>query len=145
MKPIKMKESKDTIASRVKKIRQTLGIKGKDFAPRLKISGPSLSEIENGKYHPNFEFIYNIVREFNVNLYYLIFGEGNMFIDPGKRTDMGILEELFSTSGNIRRFIYYFERSEIIRYFILSEFKQKLIRDKKMIEKEIEEFEKERD
>jgi transcriptional regulator with XRE-family HTH domain len=133
---------KETISDRIKKIRNMLNIKGKDFAPRLKISGPSLSEIENGKYYPNFEFIYNIVREFNVNLYYLIFGEGNMFIEPGKRTDMGILEELVSNNKNIRRFIYYFERSEIIRYFILSEFKQKLLMDKELIEKDLVEFEK---
>jgi hypothetical protein len=58
------------------------------------------------------------------------------------RTDMGILEELVSNNKNIRRFIYYFERSEIIRYFILSDFKQKLLMDRELIEKELVEFEK---
>ncbi|UCH95190.1 MAG: helix-turn-helix transcriptional regulator [Candidatus Aminicenantes bacterium] len=134
--------NKETIANRIKKIRKTLNIKGKDFAPRIKISGPSLSEIENGKYYPNFEFIYNIVHEFNVNLYYLFFGEGNMFIEPGKRSDMSILEELAGNIGEIRRFIYYFERSEIIRYFLLSQFKSKLMSDKELVEKELEEFER---
>jgi hypothetical protein len=84
----------------------------------------------------------NIAREFNVNLYYLVFGEGEMFIEPGKRTDMVILEELAGNSSHIRKFIYYFERSDIIRFFLLSQFKHKLMLDREMIDKEISEFEK---
>jgi DNA-binding XRE family transcriptional regulator len=136
------KENKNTVAYRVIKIRNTLNIKGKDLASRIKISQPCLSEIEKGKYYPNFEFMFNIAREFNVNLYYLVFGEGEMFIEPGKHTDYGILEELLSSSSSIRKFLYYFERSEIVRFFILSEFKQKLMLEKDIIEKEIAEFEK---
>lgn len=135
-------ENKNTVGNRVKQIRKALNIKGKDFAPRLKISGPSLSEIERGKYYPNFEIMVNISREFNVNLYYLVFGEGEMFIEPGKYTDLEILEDLVSSSSHIRKFLYYFERSDIIRFFVLSQFKQKLMSDKEMIEKEIAEFEK---
>jgi len=135
-------ENKDTVGYRIKQIRKALNVKGKDFAPRIKISGPSLSEIEKGKYYPNFEFMVNIAREFNVNLYYLVFGEGEMFIEPGKHTDFGILEELVSSSSSIQKFLYYFERSEIIRFFILSQFKQKLMMEKEMIDKEIAEFEK---
>jgi transcriptional regulator with XRE-family HTH domain len=135
-------ENKDTVGYRIKQIRKALNIKGKDFAPRIKISGPSLSEIEKGKYYPNFEFMANIAREFNVNLYYLVFGEGEMFIEPGKYIDFGILEELVSSSSSIRKFLYYFERSEIVRFFVLGQFKQKLMLEKDIIEKEIAEFEK---
>jgi transcriptional regulator with XRE-family HTH domain len=136
-------ENKNTVGYRIKQIRKTLNLKGKDFAPRIKISGPSLSELEKGKYYPNFEFLVNISREFNVNLYYLLFGEGDMFMDTGSRTDLGLLEELINSSSTIRNFISYFERSEIIRYFILSQFKYKLMLDKEMIEKEIAQFEEE--
>jgi transcriptional regulator with XRE-family HTH domain len=135
-------ENKDTVGYRIKQIRKALNIKGKDFAPRIKISGPSLSEIEKGKYYPNFEFMVNIAREFNVNLYYLVLGEGEMFIEPGKYIDFGILEELVSSSSSIRKFLYYFERSEIVRFFVLGQFKQKLMLEKDIIEKEIAEFEK---
>jgi transcriptional regulator with XRE-family HTH domain len=135
-------ENKDTVGYRIKQIRKALNIKGKDFAPRIKISGPSLSEIEKGKNYPNFEFMANIAREFNVNLYYLVLGEGEMFIEPGKYIDFGILEELVSSSSSIRKFLYYFERSEIVRFFVLGQFKQKLMLEKDIIEKEIAEFEK---
>jgi transcriptional regulator with XRE-family HTH domain len=127
------------VGFRIKQIRKALNLKGKDFAPRIKISGPSLSEMEKGKYYPNFEFMVNIAREFNVNLYYLIFGEGEMFIDPEKGTDFSILEDLVNSSGSIRKFLYYFERSEILRFFILSQFKHKLMLDKEMMDKEIAE------
>jgi transcriptional regulator with XRE-family HTH domain len=142
MEKMKDEDNKNTVAYRVRQIRNALNIKGKDFAPRIKISGPSLSEIEKGKYNPNFEFIVNIAREFNVNLYYLIFGEGEMFIEPGKRTDMAILEELAGSSKHIRKFLYYFERSDIIRFFILSQFKYKFMLDRELIDKELVEFEK---
>jgi transcriptional regulator with XRE-family HTH domain len=135
-------ENINTVGYRIKQIRKALNIKGKDFAPRIKISGPSLSEVEKGKYYPNFEFIVNLAREFNVNLYYLVFGEGEMFTKPGNQTDMLLLEELAGNSSHIRDFIYYFERSDIIRFFILSQFKHKLMLDRDMIEKEISEFEK---
>ena len=142
MKNENIKNTRETTASRIKQIRKTLNIKGKDFAARLNISGPSLSELENGKYYPNFEFIYNISREYNVNLYYLLFGEGNMFIEPGKRADINKLEELAGNNEVIRRFLYYFERSEIIRYHILGQFKIMLMTEKDLIEKEVTEFKK---
>ena len=132
--------TKEVVGARIKEIRKTLNIKGKDFASRLNVSGPSVSEMEKGKYYPNFEFIYNIAREYHVNIYFLLFGEGNMFIEPGRISEVGLLEELAGNNENVRRFLKYFERSEIIRYFILSQFKSKMIADRDMIEKELEEF-----
>jgi transcriptional regulator with XRE-family HTH domain len=128
------------IAGRIKEIRNALKLKGKDFAAQLNISGPSLSELENGKYNPNFDFIYNAARVFNVNLYYLLFGEGTMFIKSGKYGDITILEQLMEKDEFIRQFVRYFERSYIVRHFILSEFKAKLMSERKIIEDELEEF-----
>jgi hypothetical protein len=64
-----------------------------------------------------------------------------MFMSPGSRTDFGLLEELVNSSGTVGKFINYFERSEIIRFYVLSQFKQKMMLDKEIIEKEIAEFE----
>ena len=134
-----MKDSpvKETIAARIKHIRKTLKIKGKDFASRIGISGPSLSEVEKGKYYPNFEFIYHMAREYNVNLYYIIYGQGEMFLDPGKQTELRELEELADNSDDVRRFLKYFQESEIIRYHMLSQFKSKITLEKELIEKEL--------
>ena len=133
-------ENKTIVGNRIRQIRKALNLKGKEFAPRLNISGPSLSDLEKGKYYPNFEFLINISREFNVNLDYLIFGEGDMFMSPGSRTDFGLLKELINSSGIVSKFITYFERSGIMRFFLLSKFKEKIILEKEIIDKEIAEF-----
>jgi hypothetical protein len=64
-----------------------------------------------------------------------------MFLSPGIRADFGLLEELVNSSGTVGKFINSFERSEIMRFFLLSQFKEKLMSDKDLIEKEISEFE----
>ena len=134
---MKHQENMPIVGKRIRQIREALTLKGKDFALRLNISGPSLSELEKGKYYPNFEFLINISREFNVNLYYLVFGEGDMFMNTGSRIDFGLLEELINNSSTVGKFINYFEKSEILRFFVLSQFKQKMMLDKELIEKEI--------
>jgi transcriptional regulator with XRE-family HTH domain len=74
----------NVFAERLKLTRETLKLKQKEFAARLNISAASYSEIESGKYKPNYEFIYNLAKEFNVNLYYLLFGKGDMFLEPDR-------------------------------------------------------------
>jgi transcriptional regulator with XRE-family HTH domain len=41
------------IASRIRAIREALHLTQKQLAQRLNISGPTLSEFENGKHQPN--------------------------------------------------------------------------------------------
>ncbi|MCP4230071.1 MAG: helix-turn-helix transcriptional regulator, partial [bacterium] len=101
-------------AERLRLVRQTLTMTQKEFAARLKISGPALSEIENGKYKPGFDFIVNISREFNVNLYYLLFAEGDMFLDP-TRAYTNRMEKFAMNIPEVRRFFNYFERSPFVQ------------------------------
>ncbi len=129
--------------SRIRQIRKELNLKQKDFAERLKISGPSLSEIETGKYKPGYDFLVKITSEFNVNLYYILFGEGEMFIDPTAASYSGV-EKFAVNIEDVRDFLYHFERSSILQYFILNQYKTKMVMEKEPIVREIEEFEKRR-
>jgi transcriptional regulator with XRE-family HTH domain len=63
-----MKEMNEehNVSQRIKKIRRALNFKQKEFAQQLSISGGSLSEMEKGKYPPNFEFLKKVSRDFNV-------------------------------------------------------------------------------
>jgi transcriptional regulator with XRE-family HTH domain len=63
-----MKEMNEehNVSQRIKKIRKALNFKQKEFAQQLSISGGSLSEMEKGKYPPNFEFLKKVSRDFNV-------------------------------------------------------------------------------
>jgi len=133
---------KAEIAQRIQDIRKHLNMKSKHFAESLGVSGPSQSELENGKYLPNFEYIANLMIVFNVNLYYLFFGEGKMFEETPQNADIMELEKLAESNKDIGTFLYYFERSNIIRYYILSEFSSKFRMEQKLIEQEAAEYSK---
>jgi len=132
----KENENLSFIASRIRGIREALNLTQKQLAERLNISGPTISDFENGKHPPNFEFIYNIYLEFHVNLYYLLYGEGEMFEERGGPLSQR-LDRLCKQNKDVHRLLEYFSKSEIIRYFILSQFKGKMLIEKELIEKEI--------
>jgi len=81
-----------------------------------------------------------LTKEFNVNLYYVLFGEGDMFIDP-----------IFSSYNRTRRyavnvddvrdFLYHFERSPMLQYFILSQYQAKMLSEKDLTKRQIGENE----
>jgi transcriptional regulator with XRE-family HTH domain len=133
---MKKENNLTVIASRIRAIRESLHLTQKDLAQRLNISGPTLSEFENGKHPLNFDFIYNIHREFHVNLYYLLYGEGEMFQEQGGPLSQR-LDRLCKVNKDVSKLLEYFEKSEIIRYFLLSQFKGKLLLEGGLIEKEI--------
>jgi transcriptional regulator with XRE-family HTH domain len=133
----KEKNNLTLIASRIRAIRESLNLTQKQLAQRLNVSGPTLSEFENGKHPPNFDFIYNIYNEFHVNLYYLLYGEGDMFEERGGPLSQR-LDRLCKQNPDICRLLEYFEKSSIIRYFLLSQFNGKMLLDKELIEKEIQ-------
>ncbi|HLP46316.1 MAG TPA: helix-turn-helix transcriptional regulator [Candidatus Kapabacteria bacterium] len=150
MKATNKEEDKDLnkkpedFAWRLRAIRKTLQLRQSDFADRLKVSGPALSEIENGKYKPGYDFIYNLVKEFQVNLYYLLFGEGEMFRDPlgsyGNRAG-----KLSVNAPDIRNFLENFERSPFVQYSVLAHFRSLMLRDREIIEQDIIKAEAERE
>ncbi|MCX6580612.1 MAG: helix-turn-helix transcriptional regulator [Candidatus Aminicenantes bacterium] len=130
------KKKPEGFALRLRAIRQALQLRQADFAERLNISGPALSEIENDKYKPGYEFLYNAVKEFNINLYYLLFGEGDMFRNP--------MEAMSDRAGkfavnipDVRAFIDSFERSSYVQYSMLAHFRTLMLRDREIIEQDI--------
>jgi len=129
---------KDDVAGRLKKIREALKLKQKEIAQQLNISSPSYSELEAGKYKPRFELISKLSREFNVNLYYLMFGEGDMFLGPVQLFSRRIGKNVVNKE-EIDRFLNYFENSPMAQFMILGSFRAILNKDKETIEKEVEE------
>jgi transcriptional regulator with XRE-family HTH domain len=130
---------KNDFARRVKEVRKTLNIKQKDFAARLGISGACLSDIEKGKSKPGHDFFYKISREFHVNLYYLFFAEGDMFINP-RRLPNFQGSDFAVDSDDAREFLFYFQRSRILQYFILGHYRTVMQTNREAIEKEAEAY-----
>ena len=134
------KEKENDVGNRIKQIRLELKLKQQEFADKLDMSGPSLSEIETGKYKPGFELLLKLYKTFNVSLYYVLFGEGSIFVDPAE-SSYRRLESYAKNSEDVRDFLYHFERSSILQYFILNQYKKQMMTEKDLILKEVEDFE----
>ncbi len=104
----------ETIADRVKKIRKILDLTNETLSSRLGIGKATLSNIETGVSKPCHDFFYAIVQVFNVNPYYLLFGQGDMFSD---HVDTFVNQEKGQPyfEEKIKKFLEDFKRSNIIR------------------------------
>jgi len=126
--------------ARIRQIRKQLNLRQKEFAEKLKISGPTLSEIETGKFKPGYDLLVNLVKEFNVNLYYVLFEEGDMFIDP-IFSSYNRARRYAVNVDDVREFLYHFERSPFLQYFIMELYQKKMLAEKDLILRQIEENE----
>ena len=135
-------EQNTEIGNRIKQTRKALNLKQKDFAKELNISVSSLSEVETGKYKAGIELLTLLSKKYNVNLYFVLFGEGDIFISP--TASLYTRASKFAINlKDMRNFLYHFERSSILQYFILSQYKARMLSEGDMILKEIEASENE--
>lgn len=124
------------IGLRMQTIRKRLGFKQQNFAAELGISPASLSEIEAGRAKPMFDTIFNLTKKFKVNVYYLLHGQGEMFFGGDVEASIGT-GKFGDYSEWLRKFLFYFRQSEMVRYAMMSEFKKYLLENERLIEKEI--------
>ncbi len=131
------------VGNRIKNIRTELKLKGIEFAEKLGISAPKLSDLENGKTKPGFDLSVKFKETFNVNLDYLLLGEGPIFSDSSRSPNLTLNNTLLR-SDELEDFLYYFENSSIVQYFIMNEFRKKKFADGDLIKLEIEAKQKEK-
>lgn len=67
--------------TRLKELRNNLGLSQKDFGNKICLSQDHISSLENGRRSITDRSIKDICNEFNVNENWLRFGEGKMFKD----------------------------------------------------------------
>lgn len=76
------------IQTRLKHLREALGLNKNQLAVKLGIDNGNLSRYESGKVKPNSEFYERLVSKFGtVNLSWLISGEGEMFVQKTSAPD----------------------------------------------------------
>ena len=119
--------------NRLRVIREKLGLKQKDFAMRIDKTPAFLSEIETGKSNPGFSVLRKIAETFNINLNYLMFGEGEVFRGSfgeagAERQVYGIDDEKFIEMVN------YFKRAPIVKYAVYEYFTQYIHKNREVIE-----------
>lgn len=83
--------------NRISAIILAKGLKKSEFARKLNLSAPYISELCSGKTRPSDRTITDICREFNVSETWLRTGEGEMFIQQTRS------EEIAAFMGDILR------------------------------------------
>ena len=134
---------------RVRAVRKHLKLNQQEMAEKLNLAMPTLSEVENAKSFPSYDFFYNMVDHFNVNLYYLLFGVGNMFcleIKDALEKEIDPIEKalrLILNQDDLREFFHHFLGSKILQHHLVSEFYDFMLKKKKEIEMEMNAFKEE--
>lgn len=127
---------------RLKKIRMELDLKQSELAARLSVKSSTISEIETGKYNPNYDILYYLAREFKVNLYYLMFGEGEMF-SREPEFQFHYHQDNIINKASLKQFLFYLENSNNFQLSIMKEYLRISELEKEAIEKDLYKFETE--
>jgi len=124
---------------RLRLIRKSLFFSQTELAEKLDLSRSFISEVESGSVRCGYDFIFKLAELFNVNLYYLIRGEGDMF---GFKIPVPSLggKKVGDPIESIPELIWYLERSALMRYNLLFAATRLLLDEEDRIAKEIEKF-----
>jgi transcriptional regulator with XRE-family HTH domain len=126
----------ETLANRAKYFRKKLGLTQKELAQHIDVSMSSICEIENGKHKPSCDYLQGAAKVFNLNLYWLLFGDGEMQLDP-VLPGINKKPRFQSNSRDIKRFLHYFHESAIVQHSVLAYFLTLLFKERESIEKEL--------
>lgn len=126
------------IGQRLLDIRKKLKMKQTCMAKELDVSAGSLSEMEKGKNRPAFPVLFYLPEKFNVNLRYLLYGEQPVF-NRSTQTQLEHGENDSRQHDLLEQFARYFNKSELVRLTMLAYFKQFWLRNKKVIQMDVNE------
>jgi len=126
------------IGERILAVRRYLHMHQNDFARAMGVSNGSLSMMETGKNQPRFELLFNLAKKYKINLYYIFFGLGEMFLPP--EPDDAIKEKNYGpeTETWLRNFYRYFNESQIFRFNVMATVSMLLLEKSETIKREIE-------
>ncbi len=83
------KLSKQEIGERIRKIREPSPLR--DFAVMLEVSNSYISEIEHGKVKPSLELLNNISQLLNINMNWLLTGNGSIYREEKLSEEFGVI------------------------------------------------------
>jgi len=129
------------IGQRLKLVRKSLALRQKEFAQKVNISVTTLSDMETGKSRAGFDFLYNIVKTFNVNLYYIFFEKGEMFND-NKNYSINDASICDNNDEDLQELLWYLSHSKYVKFNILAWFRKFYNQEEVAIKQDLEKGEK---
>ncbi|MCP5045963.1 MAG: helix-turn-helix transcriptional regulator [bacterium] len=136
-------ENEITINKRLKAVRESLGLNQTELAHRLGSSPTAISELEKGKYKPNYDMLERLAVEFKVNLYYLFFGVGEIFSEGDSGPTVAeLLRHADVSRESFLKFLGDLQRSPYLLLSIMSHYRFLLSTAESTVQKEFEDYEK---
>jgi transcriptional regulator with XRE-family HTH domain len=108
----------DNLSSRIKKIRDNVGLSKKEFALRLGISAPYATELESGKAKTVSKTLAKLIEyEFRFNMHWVLTGEGPMRKEATPVPAGTLLDDSFESEvlAGVWRAMSTDERRELIK------------------------------
>jgi len=99
-----------TVGERVKAVRYMLNIKQKEFALAIKVTQSAISQIENGTVSISSDTLTNISSTYNVNINWLLTGQGSMFIGENTNNKDAMNEDIQRTNEKLMQKILNLEK-----------------------------------
>ncbi len=133
------------IGWRIKGIRNSLQMKQKEFAKTLETSVTNLSDVETGKKKPGFDLVYLLSSRHQVDLVYLLHGEGQPFRGQGGATGGPRREkpagpdlDFGMHTRDVEELLWYMKNSRLALTALISMCKEYLYRNESIIRKDIQ-------
>jgi transcriptional regulator with XRE-family HTH domain len=136
--------SLENLGIRVKQIRKALHLSQTELADRIGMSRSFISQVEKGGLKCGYDFIFKLSDIFNVNLYYLVHGEGEMFGTENPRPSMDG-KEVGEAIETLNQLVWYLERSPLMSHSLLSMATKFLYENEEHIKREIKKFDSKRE
>lgn len=131
---------KKKIGTKIRKLRESLGLTQAQMVENFKIGRANYSRIEKGEIFPNAEILHTLNTEFNVSLDWLITGEGRMH--PSKKRNLAKELGLAKSGREIDELIYHIANIPMIKHAVLGHFLEYKTKNNELIQKLLEESEK---
>jgi transcriptional regulator with XRE-family HTH domain len=134
----KMKRySLEEFGNRIKKIRKALKLSQNEFARGINMSGSFISDLESGSSRAGYDFFYALATVYDVNLYYLVLGEGEMFGREETRPSLG-KKEFGNRIETANELLWYVEQSPLFKMTMLGFATKYLYDNNSIIKKDID-------
>ena len=124
---------KKTIGSRLKTLREKIGLSQTELAKKLNVSNGTICGIEKGQVYPPFKVIIGLCLFFKINMFYIFNGNGGMFMEENSIPGwMGSIPD--DQLDFLKNFLDLYEKSELVRFSFQAYFKKYQLENKALIE-----------